>query len=92
MAGLPVPEPASDHSAFTTSAARSAAASFGVAEFRRVLQSDPDFADAHYNLAVALDRLGGRSQARAHLERYITLEATGSGWTTRARALIDRLS
>jgi Flp pilus assembly protein TadD len=63
-----------------------------VAEFRRVLQSDPDFADAHYNLAVALERLGGRSQARAHLERYITLEATGSGWTTRARALIDRLS
>jgi tetratricopeptide (TPR) repeat protein len=62
-----------------------------VAEFRRVLQSDPDFADAHYNLAVALERLGGRSQARAHLERYIMLEAGGSGWTTRARELIDRL-
>jgi len=63
-----------------------------VAEFRRVLQSEPDFADAHYNLAVALERLGGRSQARAHLERYIMLESAGSGWTTRARELIDRLS
>jgi tetratricopeptide (TPR) repeat protein len=63
-----------------------------VAEFRRVLQSDPDFADAHYNLAVALERLGGRSQARAHLERYIMLESAGSGWTTRARDLIERLS
>jgi len=63
-----------------------------VAEFRRVLQSDPDFADAHYNLAVALERLGGRSQARAHLERYIMLEPAGSGWTGKARELIDRLS
>jgi len=63
-----------------------------VAEFRRVLQSDPEFADAHFNLAVALERLGGRSQARAHLERYLALEPTTSSWADQARALIDRLA
>ena len=63
-----------------------------VAEFRRVLQADPDFADAHFNLAVALERLGGRAQARAHLERYLALEPTSSSWADQARALIARLA
>ena len=65
-----------------------------MAELRRVLQTAPDFADAHYNLAVALGRLGGRAQARAHLERYLGLD-TGDGttpWATEARALIERLA
>jgi Tfp pilus assembly protein PilF len=57
-----------------------------------VLQADPEFADAHFNLAVALERLGGRSQARAHLERYLALEPTTSSWAAQARALIDRLA
>ena len=55
-----------------------------VAEFRRVLQTDPDFADAHYNLAVALERLGGRAQARAHLERYLALDPSSSAWSDQA--------
>ena len=63
-----------------------------VAELRRVLQAAPDFADAHYNLAVALGRLGGRAQARAHLERYIGLEASATPWAAEARALIERLA
>jgi len=63
-----------------------------VAELRRVLQTAPDFADAHYNLAVALGRLGGRAQARAHLERYIGLDASAAPWAAEARALIERLA
>jgi Flp pilus assembly protein TadD len=62
-----------------------------VAELRRVLQTAPDFADAHYNLAVALERLGGRSAARAHLEHYLALEPEGTPWAEQARALIERL-
>jgi tetratricopeptide (TPR) repeat protein len=69
-----------------------------VAEFRRVLQIAPDFGDAHYNLAVALERLGGRAQARAHLEKYLTLDhdpaapASASPWAEQARTLIARLA
>jgi predicted Zn-dependent protease len=63
-----------------------------VAELRRVLQTAPDFADAHYNLAVALGRLGGRAQARAHLERYLGLDSQpGAPWASEARVLIERL-
>jgi tetratricopeptide (TPR) repeat protein len=62
-----------------------------VAELRRVVQIAPDFADAHYNLAVALERLGGRAQARAHLERYLVLEEDAAPWAQQARALIERL-
>ena len=62
-----------------------------VAELRRVLQATPDFADAHYNLAVALERLGGRAQARAHLEHYLALEPATTAWAAEARALIERL-
>jgi tetratricopeptide (TPR) repeat protein len=67
-----------------------------IAEFRRVLQIAPDFADGHYNLAVALERLGGRAQARAHLEKYLALEhedaTTVSPWAEQARTLIARLA
>ncbi len=62
-----------------------------VAELRRVLQAAPDFADAHYNLAVALERLGGRAAARVHLEQYLSLEPESAPWADQARALIARL-
>jgi hypothetical protein len=55
------------------------------------LQTAPDFADAHYNLAVALERLGGRAAARAHLEHYLSLEPEATPWAEQARALIQRL-
>jgi tetratricopeptide (TPR) repeat protein len=64
-----------------------------VAELRRVLQTAPDFADAHYNLAVALGRLGARAQARAHLERFIGLDANApTPWASEARVLIEQLA
>jgi hypothetical protein len=41
---------------------------------------------------VALERLGGRAQARAPLERYINLEPeTAAPWAEQARVLIARL-
>jgi len=64
-----------------------------VAELRRVLQTAPDFADAHYNLAVALGRLGARAQARAHLERFLSLDANApTPWASEARVLIEQLA
>ena len=38
--------------------------------FRGVLRVDPEHLEAHYGLARALLRVGGRAQARAHLERF----------------------
>jgi tetratricopeptide (TPR) repeat protein len=38
-----------------------------VAAYRRALEADPDFADAHYNLGLLLDALGRRAPAMIHL-------------------------
>ena len=51
----------------------------------------PEFADAHYNLGLALARVGGASQARRHLERYLELD-TGSEWAGRAREFLTQLA
>jgi len=34
--------------------------------FRRTITADPTLAEAHYNLAVTLDRMGNQSEARKH--------------------------
>jgi hypothetical protein len=64
-------------------------------ELRRVVQSVPDFADAHYNLATALEGLGSKHQAREHLQAYLGLvgdaEPDQGPWITDARARLDRL-
>jgi tetratricopeptide (TPR) repeat protein len=62
-------------------------------ELRVVLQMSPDFADAHYNLATALERLGSKTQAREHLERYLQLASAPDGdpWIAEARARLERL-
>ena len=62
-----------------------------IAELRRVCQASPDFADAHYNLGLALARVGGTSQARRHLERYLELDG-GSEWAGRAREFLTELA
>ena len=41
-----------------------------IAGFRAALRNAPDYAEAHYGLARALLRVGGRAQALAHLERF----------------------
>ena len=53
----------------TTSARRSAAR----VEWFRVAGACPEFADAHYNLALAAARDGDGEAARTHLERYLLL-------------------
>jgi len=56
-----------------------------------VVERSPWFADAHYNLASALEKLGSKRQAAEHLRRYLDLEgrdATGP-WVAEARARLQ---
>ena len=46
--------------------------------------SDPRFADAHFNLAMAYEQAGERARARPHWKRYLELEPTGT-WADIAR-------
>jgi tetratricopeptide (TPR) repeat protein len=50
----------------------------------RAIASDPRFADAHFNLAMAYEQLGDRARARPHWRRYLDLEPTGT-WSDIAR-------
>ena len=52
--------------------------------FARAVQLDPGFADAHFNLAMALEELGRRTEARPHWARYLELDPDGS-WSEIAR-------
>ena len=48
----------------------------------------PEFADAHYNLGLMLAQVGGTSQAKQYLERYLELDGA-SEWATHARTFLD---
>jgi len=61
-----------------------------IAELRQVVSRHPEFADAHYNLGLVLFRVGGQTQARAHLLRYLELDGD-SEWASRARAFLTDL-
>ncbi len=52
-------------------ALREGEAEVAIEGFRHVLRVEPDFLDAHYGLARALLEVGGRSQALAHLNRFV---------------------
>ncbi len=52
--------------------------------FASAVEFDPGFADAHFNLAMALEELGRREEARAHWESYLTLNPEGT-WADIAR-------
>ncbi len=52
-------------------ALRQGEAEVAIEGFRHVLRIEPDFLDAHYGLARALLEVGGRSQALAHLNRFV---------------------
>ena len=41
-------------------------------EYRRVLRLSPDWREAHYGLARALLEVGGKAQALAHLQRFVS--------------------
>ena len=62
-----------------------------IAELRRVCAAAPEFADAHYNLGIMLAHVGGATQARQCLERYLELDAT-SDWAHHARTYLDQIA
>lgn len=62
-----------------------------IAELRRVCAAAPEFADAHYNLGIMLAQVGGTTQARRCLERYLELDAS-SDWARHARAYLDQIA
>jgi tetratricopeptide (TPR) repeat protein len=62
-----------------------------IAELRRVCAACPEFADAHYNLGIMLVQVGGTTQAKQHLERYLELD-TGSDWAGHARGYLDQIA
>lgn len=62
-----------------------------IAELRRVCAAAPEFADAHYNLGIMLAQVGGTTQARQCLERYLELDAT-SDWAHHARSYLDQIA
>ena len=41
---------------------------------RRPIQVEPEFADAHFNLAMLLETLGNAGRARDHWRRYLELD------------------
>ena len=52
--------------------------------FERAIGLRPDFAEAHFNLAMALSELGQRVRARTHWKRYLELDPRGP-WSNLAR-------
>lgn len=50
----------------------------------RAVETNPDLAEAQFNLAVALDRLSLRWRARAAWQRFLDLDG-GSAWSKEAR-------
>lgn len=56
---------------------------------RQALAVDPDFANAHYGLAMVHERRGEREQARARFAQYLRLEPRGY-WARRAREALER--
>jgi tetratricopeptide (TPR) repeat protein len=60
-----------------------------IGQLRQVCVINPDFADAHYNLGVLLAKMGGSTQARTHLLRYLELDTdAGSQWVEHARGFL----
>lgn len=53
----------------------------------KALESDASFADAHFNRACCLTRLGRDDEARRHWEAYLKLDPS-SAWAAQARAAL----
>jgi tetratricopeptide (TPR) repeat protein len=53
--------------------------------FERALQIDPEYSDAHFNLADAMEQVGRFSEARRHWKKLVRLEPVGE-WAGYARA------
>ncbi len=60
-----------------------------IAAYRRAIQLQPRYADAHYNLALALERHGQRRAALPHWTTYLRLDGTGA-WARHAQTQLRK--
>ena len=51
---------------------------------RQAVRLDPDYSDAHYNLAFVCEKLSAFAEAREHWQAYVKLEPVGP-WCSYAR-------
>lgn len=61
-----------------------------VVAYQRALALQPRYADAHYNLALALERTGKRRQALRHWRLYLQLDDS-SQWARHARMQLRKI-
>ncbi len=55
-----------------------------IEHFRGAIKHDPRFADAYFNLAMALEQTGNVDEARPCWRKYLDIEPTGT-WAEIAR-------
>jgi tetratricopeptide (TPR) repeat protein len=58
--------------------------------YRRALALNPNYADAHFNLALLCERLGDPLKAVHHWKLYLKLDSAGQ-WADIARRQLERL-
>jgi predicted TPR repeat methyltransferase len=58
--------------------------------YRRALHLNPQYADAHFNLALLCERAGESLKAVHHWKCYLKLDNSGQ-WAEIARRQLDRL-
>ena len=62
-------------------------ADLAIAEYRRAVQAEADYADAHFNLALLLTRLERCAEALPVWERFLELEPSSSQSSTAQKAI-----
>ena len=60
-----------------------------ITAYRRAIALNPEYADAHYNLALALERNGQRRSALKHWTKYLRLDGSGH-WAQHARSQLRK--
>ena len=48
-----------------------------LAHYQEAIRLKPDYADAHYNLAIVCEKMNAESEARDHWSVYLKLEPSG---------------
>jgi len=56
-----------------------------ISAYRRAIELVPQYADAHYNLALAVERTGERRRALRHWMAYARLDPVGP-WAAHAKS------
>jgi tetratricopeptide (TPR) repeat protein len=61
-----------------------------IVTYKTALQLAPTYADAHYNLALAFEKVREPRKALKHWQAYVKLDASGP-WSVHARSQIKRI-